>query len=289
MTVIKADKSKAMGGWGLALGLLVGMIGLGGVAGCKAGKEVRPGAMVEVPVGVVDAGSLVGVVRFLGKVPAAVRMDMSLDPGCGGAGAGAVYAEQYVVHEVGSGAEGGAKEQRLGNVFVYVKSGPVAGAASGARNAVSQVAGGAESGTAVVVDQVGCRYTPHVVGVMRGGVVEFRNSDNTMHNIHTMPLEGKGVNVGQAAMGKPMVVKFDTAELMVPVRCDVHPWMNAFVNVVDTPFFAVTDAEGRFSLKGLPPGEYVLGAVHEKLGEQTLKVTVTAKQTSKAEFQFAMQ
>lgn len=281
MTVIKADKSKAMGGWGLALGLLVGMIGLGGVAGCKAGKEVRPGAMVEVPVGVVDAGSLVGVVRFLGKVPAAVRMDMSLDPGCGGAGAGAVYAEQYVVHEVGSGAEGGAKEQRLGNVFVYVKSGPV-GVGSGV---VLQVSGG----PATVVDQVGCRYTPHVVGVMRGGVVEFRNSDNTMHNIHTMPLEGKGMNVGQAAMGKPMVVKFDTAELMVPVRCDVHPWMNAFVNVVDTPFFAVTDAEGRFSLKGLPPGEYVLGAVHEKLGEQTLKVTVTAKQTSKAEFQFAMQ
>ena len=281
MTVIKADKSKAMGGWGLALGLLVGMIGLGGVAGCKAGKEVRPGAMVEVPVGVVDAGSLVGVVRFLGKMPAAVRMDMSLDPGCGGAGAGAVYAEQYVVHEVGSGAEGGAKEQRLGNVFVYVKSGPV-GVGSGV---VLQVSGG----PATVVDQVGCRYTPHVVGVMRGGVVEFRNSDNTMHNIHTMPLEGKGMNVGQAAMGKPMVVKFDTAELMVPVRCDVHPWMNAFVNVVDTPFFAVTDAEGRFSLKGLPPGEYVLGAVHEKLGGQTLKVTVTAKQTSKAEFQFAMQ
>ena len=282
--MIKADNNmdgKGVAGWRAFFVLVVVL--LVGVVGCKAGKEIRPGAMVEPPIGVVGRlGEVGGTVRFVGKVPERVRMDMRLDPGCGGAGAAAVYAEQYVGREVGAGA---AKEQRLGNVFVYVKSGATTEPGSGGANVVLQVSGGA----AAVVDQVGCRYTPHVVGVMRGGVVEFRNSDPTMHNIHTMPMESKGVNVGQAAMGKAMVVKFDKPELMVPVRCDVHPWMNAFVNVVDTPFFAVTDAEGIFSLKGLPPGEYVLGAVHEKLGEQTLKVTVGARQTSKAEFSFAMQ
>ena len=216
-------------------------------------------------------GSVAGTVSLLGKVPAKVEIDTSMDPACGLAG-GTVYSEQYVVNA-----------GKLANVFVYVKSGPPAAMQAGS-------SGGGGAMKPVVLDQKGCQYVPHVIGVMQGGYVEFRNSDPTMHNIHTMPtvVGNETVDVSQGPKGTPVTKQFAKPEMMMPVRCNNHPWMNAFINVSQTPFFAVTDAAGKFSLAGLPPGEYVIGAVQEKMGEKTIPVTVGAGGVGKADFSFAV-
>ncbi len=247
----------------------------GVLVGCKPDAAVRQGAVigkgtkaVVSPLDPATLGDLEGTVKFVGKPPARVQIDMSQDPACGMSGGGDNYSEQYVVHDSG-----------LANVYVYVKSGP----------AVALTAPSTTT-TPVVMDQIGCRYSPHVIALMRGGSVEFRNSDVTMHNIHTMPVTvgEQAIDVSQGPKGAPKQVTFDHAEMMIPVRCNNHPWMNAFINVAETPFFAVTDANGHFEIKGLPAGNYVLGAVHEKLGEQTLNLTVAAHETAKASFSYSM-
>ncbi len=249
------------------------------LTGCKPDAAVRRGEVVDggvkpaaasrvgTPVDPATAGSVSGVVRFVGKAPARVKIDMTMDPVCE-MKAGDNYSEQYLV-----------KDGKLGNVFVYVKSGPAA--AMGA---------GPTSTTPAVLDQNGCRYTPHVIGVMAGEQVEFRNSDPTMHNIHTMPVVAGNevIDVSQGPNGEPQRRVFREPELMLPVRCNNHPWMSAFINVSATPFFAVTGDDGRFDLSGLPAGTYTLGAMHEKLGEQTMQVTVRPHEAGKAEFTFAM-
>jgi plastocyanin len=183
-------------------------------------------------------------------------------------GAADFNSEQYVV-----------KDGKLANVYIYVKSGPAAAMSAPATTT-----------TPVTLDQKGCRYTPHVIAVMQGGRVIFQNSDVTMHNIHTMPtvVGNEAIDVSQGPKGAPVIRQFKDAEAMMPVRCNNHPWMNAFINVSATPFFAVTDADGHFELKGLPAGQYTLGAVHEKLGEQTLTVSIPAKGAAKGDFTFAM-
>ena len=215
---------------------------------------------------IADAGTVSGIVSFSGKPPAKVRIDTTMDPACS-MGSEEVFAEQYAV-----------QNGKLGNVFLYVKSGP---------DAAMHAA--ATSTQPVVLDQRGCRYTPHVIAVMQGGVVEFHNSDPTMHNIHTMPtvVGNEVIDLSQGPRGAPVSKQLHKPEIMMPVRCNNHPWMNAFINVSATPFFAVSDASGRFELRGLPPGDYVIGAVHEKLGEKTLQVTVAPHVAAKADFSFS--
>ena len=248
-----------------------------GVSGCKAKPSeesagpAAPSAQSQPaapPLSASEIGSIDGVVKLTGKAPAPVKIDMTMDPACGmSAGGENNMSEQFAVH-------GGD----LANVFVYVKAGPPA--------AFGMPAG---SGPAVVMDQKGCRYTPHVIALQKGGSVEFRNSDITMHNIHTMPTApgSTSIDISQSPKGESQTKQFNQVETMIPVRCNNHPWMNAFINVSETPFFAVTDADGKFSLKGLPAGDYTLAAVHEKLGEQTMKVTVKALGTADAKFTFA--
>ena len=211
--------------------------------------------------------SVSGTISFAGKPPAPVDIDTSMDPVCSLAG-GKVASEQYVV-----------KSGKLANVFLYLKSG--APAAMNAARPVTQP---------VVLDQKGCQYIPHVIAVMQGGSVEFRNSDSTMHNIHTMPtvVGNETIDVSQGPHGAPQVKQFTHAEVMMPVRCNNHPWMNAFINVSATPYFAVSDASGHFTISGLPPGDYVLAAVHEKLGEQTVPLHIAADSDAKADFTFAI-
>ena len=213
-------------------------------------------------------GSITGTIIFNGKAP--VRsIDISMDPGCSLSTKPTLQSEQFVV-----------KNGKLANVFLYVKMGPP--------EAMMQ---GALSTQPTVLDQKNCQYVPHVVGVIQGGYVEFRNSDPTMHNIHTLPTDvgNETIDMSQGPHGQPKIKQFRRPELMIPVRCNIHPWMNAFINVAPTPFFAVSDANGHFDLRGLPPGTYTLGAVHEKMGEKTMQVTVSPKTTAKAEFSFAAQ
>lgn len=246
-----------------------------GLVGCRSNHnevvhEVKPSsspteARTGVPIDPAMTGALEGTVHFTGKSPERLKIDMSQDPVCSATG-GENLAEQYVVHD-----------GELANVYVYVKDGPPASMMMG------QVSPGP-----VVLDQKGCRYVPHVIALMTGGTVEFRNSDGTMHNIHTMPKDNPGVDVSQGPKGAPERKRFDKPEAMMPVRCNNHPWMNAFINVSATPFFAVTDADGHFEIKGLPPGTYTLAAVHEKMGEQTITVKIASKESAKAEFTYLM-
>jgi len=252
----------------------VGMVLGCGLVGCKSGSGGSAGEAAKAVGAAIDPatlGEVSGVVRFAGKAPEPVRIDTSMDPACG-MGGGDVFSEQYAV-----------KDGRLGNVYVYVKSmrlgsGQWTGMGSGS------------VGPSAVLDQKGCVYVPHVIALEAGGSVEFRNEDPTMHNVHTIPVAvgNKAVDISEAPKGKPQVVAFEKPEAMIPVRCNNHPWMNAFVNVSATPFFAVTGADGHFEIKGLPSGDYTLGAVQEKLGEQTIQVTVKPQTATKADFSFAV-
>jgi plastocyanin len=144
-----------------------------------------------------------------------------------------------------------------------------------------------------VLDQKGCSYIPHVIAVQQGGSVEFRNSDPTMHNIHFMPTQigNESADISESPMGQhpndSQLEKFKSPEVMLPVRCNNHPWMSAFINIAPNRYFAVTGPDGGFTIANLPPGTYTLAAVHEKLGEQDIQMTVPAKSVARATFTFA--
>ena len=231
-------------------------------AACSKSEEAPPPpAVVSNPVDPATAGAITGVITFEGQVPAREPINMDSDPYCTKQPANST--EAMLVGE-GSG---------LQNVFVYVKD--------GLGDRVFPV-----PSTSVVLDQKGCRYTPHVLGIQVGQTLEILSSDNTLHNVHAMPEQNREFNKAHQLAGIKHTHVFSTREVMVPFKCDVHKWMNAFVGVVDHPFHAVTAGNGRFELKGLPPGTYVVDAWHEKLGTQTQMVTIGETQTSDISFMF---
>jgi len=138
------------------------------------------------------------------------------------------------------------------------------------------------------IDQKECRYHPHVFGMRVGQPLEIMNSDPTLHNIHALPKGNSEFNTGQPIQGMKTTHTFDKPEIMVPFKCDVHGWMNAYVGVLPHPYFAVTDKDGKFELKTLPPGTYTLEAWHEKLGTQTANVTLGPKESKDVTFSFKM-
>jgi plastocyanin len=209
------------------------------------------------------AGSISGVVHFDGKAPARIAIDMSADPACALA-TEPNLTEQYIV-----------TEHKLANVYIYVKS--------GAPDATAPA-----STPPIVLDQKGCRYIPHVIALQQGGSVEFRNSDPTMHNIHTMPTQigNDSIDLSETPMGQPQTEKFKSPEVMLPVRCNNHPWMSAFLNIAPNRYFAITGKDGSFTIPNLPPGTYTVAAIHGKLGEQDLQITVLPKSPARASFTF---
>lgn len=213
------------------------------------------------------AASFHGTIHFQGKAPAAVEIDMGMDPGCTIAVKEPNYSQQFVVNN-----------GRLGNVFVYVKRG-----LEGKNFAVP--------GDPVILDQKGCRYEPHVTALMAGQTLRVLNSDPTMHNIHAQPNTPSNPewNMSQMPKGAPIEKVFHDPEVMMPFKCNQHPWMKAYVNVAANPFYAVSDSAGNFEIKGLPPGEYTIAAVHEALGEQTQQISVSSKEKKVADFTFAAQ
>jgi plastocyanin len=140
--------------------------------------------------------------------------------------------------------------------------------------------------TPVVLDQKGCAYTPRVFGIQVGQPLDIVNSDETLHNVHAMPAANREFNRGQALLGMKYTTVFTTPEVMLPFKCDVHRWMNAWVGVLEHPFYAVSSSGGAFAIRGLPPGTYTIEAWHEKLGTQTQTVTVGAKESATISFSF---
>ena len=209
------------------------------------------------------AGHVTGSVTLEGPAPANEPIRMNADPVCVREVKGTVQQETFVV------GAGGA----IANVFVYVKDG------------LGDYAFEAPAGPATL-DQKGCRYTPHVFGIRVGQLLEIVNSDPTLHNIHAQPRSNREFNTGQPIQGMKTTHTFATREVMVPFKCDVHGWMNAYVGVLDHPYFATTDKDGKFELKTLPPGTYTLEAWHEKLGTMEQKITVAAKESKEVNFSF---
>jgi plastocyanin len=210
------------------------------------------------PIDPATAAAVSGTVKFDGAAPKMSKIDMSQDPACKGAN----EAESVV-----------ANSGNLANVFVYVKD--------GLGNRSFDV-----PKEAVTIDQQGCRYHPHVLGVMAGQNVDVKNDDMTTHNIHPTPANNREWNESQPPQAAPIEKNFAREEIMLPVKCNQHPWMKMYVNVVKSPFYAVTDSSGKYEIKGLPPGDYTLAFVQEKLGEQDQKVTLAAKDSKTVDATF---
>jgi hypothetical protein len=210
------------------------------------------------------AGDVKGVVMVDGAVPKNESIKMNADPVCLKENTTPQSQETYMVSDDG---------KNLGNVFVYVKD--------GLGNYVFDT-----PTKPATIDQKNCRYHPHVFGMMINQPLEIINSDPTLHNIHAMPKGNSEFNNGQPIQGMKMTHTFDKPEVMVPFKCDVHGWMNAYVGVMSHPYFAVTEKDGKFDLPNLPPGTYTIEAWHEKLGTQTASVTIGPKESKDITFTF---
>jgi plastocyanin len=233
----------------LGLTLLSAMAGVAcGGGGADTAAPVATAAPTDTANG---PGVITGTITFAGAPPPARPLQMDSDPKCV-AVAGAT-SERLVVGQ-GNG---------LQNVFVWVKDG------LGQRTY-------AVPSTPVMLDQKGCQYIPHVIGAQVGQVIKVANSDAALHNVHAVPKDNPEFNFSQPANVPPVDRVFTRTEIGIPLKCDVHGWMNAYANVVPHPFFAVTGADGRFEIKGLPAGTYTIEAWHETLGVQTMTATVDA-------------
>jgi plastocyanin len=211
----------------------------------------------------VDApASVKGTVKFDGAAPKMAKIDMSQDPLCAKQHPTPATTEDIVV-----GSGGG-----LDNVVVYVSD----GLAAHDFQPPQQPA---------VLEQKGCQYKPHVLALEAHQKLDVVNSDETTHNIHPSPNNNREWNMTQPH-GTPLEQTFAREEVAIPVKCNVHPWMKGYIAVFKHPYFAVTDANGSFELKDLPPGIYTITAWQEKLGTQVQKVTVGASETKSLDFTF---
>ena len=212
------------------------------------------------------ASSVTGTVTFTGKAPTLKPLAMDADPACAKKHSGPVPSEALAL---GSG-------NSMGNIMVWVSKGLPAGKTFPAPK------------TPVVLDQNGCQYRPHVMGIMVGQPYRIVNSDGVLHNVHALPKINKAFNRPMPATVKEATVTFEKAEDNFPIKCDVHPWMNAYIGVFSHPFFSVTTTDGKYTISGLDPGTYEITAWHERLGTQTASVTVAASGAKTQDFKFAM-
>src|SRR5882724_7746375 len=214
------------------------------------------------PIDAATAGAIQGVVAFVGTPPPSTSLSIQGDPACSAAHPGAADAGDVLVHE-----------GKLENAFVYVEK--------GLEGRVFE-----RPVQAALLDQQGCLFAPRIAGVQTGQPIEFVNSDATLHNVHTQPQASHGVNFGLAQRGARRAIHINAPEVMVTVRCDVHPWMRAFVGVLEHPHFAVTKADGAFRFEPLPAGRYTVSSWHERLGKKSETVTVAAGEPAATDLRY---
>ena len=251
--------------------IAAGLVSAMALAGCGGGEKTEApkqaesaapaaGGAAAMP-DLANGGTITGKVAFDGAKPAMRSIDMSAVPVCTRAHPTPQKSEEVLVND----------NNTLKNVFVWVKAG------------LPDKTWQAPT-TAVALDQHGCMYTPHVIGVMTGQNIDIKNSDPTNHNIHPLPQTNQEWNESQPPGAADKMQSFPRQEVLIPVKCNIHPWMRSYIGVVSHPFFAVTGDDGSYSIKGLPPGTYTIEIVHEKYGKQEQQVTVGAKESKTLDF-----
>jgi hypothetical protein len=214
-------------------------------------------------------GSIAGTINFTGTAPAPKEISMGADPVCASTNPDP-HAEDIVVNG-----------DKLANVFVYIIEGKAGDKSISGYKFDPPAA-------AATLDQHGCHYVPHVIGVQTDQNFNVVNSDQTPHNINFDAKLNDKFNQGQGPGAAPIVKQFKRTETVIPVKCNQHPWMRAYVGVLSHPFFAVTDKDGHFEIKGVPPGTYTLVAWHEKYPQGlTQSVTIAASEKKESNFSFS--
>ncbi len=242
-------------------------------AAAACSQQEKPAAQtesaVQAPTNLFDlakgTATVSGVIRYEGTAPAPAPIKLGSDPVCLSLHKTPLYSEDLLV-----------SEGKLENVFVYVKEGLDKYSFAAPRQPVT-------------LGQKGCRFEPHVGGIMTNQDMRILNEDPTLHNVRCVAEKNPQFNVGQPLQGGESVKRFSSPEVMIRFRCDVHKWMNSYFAVLPHPYFAVTGKDGTFALKNLPPGEYVIEAWHEKLGSQSQKISVGDKETKEVGFSFKPQ
>jgi hypothetical protein len=240
------------------------------LAGCSEKKQTEPpnvapsvAAPVYFKVDPETAGTVTGQILYKGTRPAPKAIDMSEEPACVEAHKGKAFDESLVVNRKGD----------LANAFIYIKSG-----LEGKTFAVPV--------DPVTIDQKGCWFHPRVLGIQVGQVLKVINSDPVTHNIHPMAQVNREWNHSQGAEDPPLARKFLKPEIMIRVKCNIHSWMHAFIGVLDHPYFAVSNEDGTFEIRNLPPGAYTLAVWTETLGTQEQQLTVPPHGKAEANFTF---
>jgi serine/threonine protein kinase/plastocyanin len=217
-----------------------------------------------------NEGTVSGTVSYRGLAPEPKKIDTAADQACTLKNPN-LTTEEWVV-----------RDGKLANTFVYIKD----GIANGQK--ISEYTWPVPT-TSALLDQNGCHYKPHVLGVMVNQEISITNSDPTTHNVHFTPKNNPDWNQSQLNGAAPMTHKLNYAEVLVPVKCNQHPWMKSYIAVLKHPFFAVTSEDGRFTIKGVPPGTYTVAAWHEggtNGTEKVVQVTVSANGAATANFSF---